>query len=569
MSSSPKVIFLFGAGASIPAGLPDIRQLTKSFEKKELSKESREAYQYVKNVLSEKMGTEIDLEHILTTLTLFVTGSRETIHYFYKQPEEELSKHKNEFHELVKSIKSHLRDKLEVQTNSDYLLGLKGFVEQFKKVEIFTLNYDSVIETFCEVQGIDYTDGFDLYWNPEKFNLDYGVNLYKLHGSLYWFKTEKGKLVKIPLKKLDPNKVLYYSDVDISDESMIYPTAVKELELNPYSFLRNSFIQILPDTDLLVVVGYSFRDQGWLNIVKDQLKSNKSLWILIADINPTKIKGRLVQSDKDLLDRIVTFTGSSQEAFGSRILNNKIDSLLYTMQEEREYLSKISRSSYLDYSQLYRIVTQYKRLNHFSRIKSLAEQIFATPTTRKRPEFNLINELFPFSLMFGLENCVQEDWVHAELWFQIFSSFLLNMEFNYAKNQGYEREYKSKLKMEVGIEEMPWSKNRIASGLLDSAINIELEIVNKIKSPEVKSKISNLIESAKNFNSMLKVSGGDPRFPHKKREFFDKLQRKGGTPLPIRNLLEIIASMVYEKDSLVSEWDSSSKLFFFEAYKQA
>jgi len=125
----------------------------------------------------------------------------------------------------------HLCETLEKDFHTNYLLGLRGFTDDQKKLDVFSLNYDSVIETFCEQNNIEYTDGFNLYWNPDSFNEGRGINLYKLHGSLYWFKTGKGKLIKIPLKNLscDKEKMFYYTGEEIS-ETIIYPATLRNLK---------------------------------------------------------------------------------------------------------------------------------------------------------------------------------------------------------------------------------------------------------------------------------------------------------------------------------------------------
>lgn len=94
----------------------------------------------------------------------------------------------------------------------DYLLGLKGFVNSNNVIDIFTLNYDSVVETYCEKENINYSDGFELKWDFNNFEkIKKGNRLYKLHGSLYWFKTENNKLVKIPIKHCNTDGITYYS----------------------------------------------------------------------------------------------------------------------------------------------------------------------------------------------------------------------------------------------------------------------------------------------------------------------------------------------------------------------
>jgi hypothetical protein len=63
-----------------------------------------------------------------------------------------------------------------------------------------------VVEAFCESNNISFSDGFTPYWDPEHFE-DKRVNIFKLHGSLYWFKTESGRIFKVPIKGLNLSKL--------------------------------------------------------------------------------------------------------------------------------------------------------------------------------------------------------------------------------------------------------------------------------------------------------------------------------------------------------------------------
>jgi hypothetical protein len=88
-------------------------------------------------------------------------------------------------------------------------------------LRIFTLNYDGTIEIICEKNNVDFSDGFNQYWNPDTFE-NAKVNIFKLHGSLYWFRTASGKIIKVPVKGLPVRTLKYLSDETVS-EMMIYP----------------------------------------------------------------------------------------------------------------------------------------------------------------------------------------------------------------------------------------------------------------------------------------------------------------------------------------------------------
>lgn len=551
-----KVVFLLGAGFSIPAGLLTIDKLTHSFEEEKLDDNFKEAYVYVKDVLKKKY-TKVDIEHVLQQLNEFVIGQRETSYLFYGEQNGLLGKHSDKFLGLIDEIKLHFREKLEVKTNVDYLIGLKGFLEDVKVADIFTLNYDSVIETFCEKENIEYTDGFELTWNPQQFEREYGVNIYKLHGSLYWFKTDRGKLVKIPLKHLQTDKeILYYTGEKIS-ESMIYPATIKELEANPYSFLREKFKDKLSGADLLVVVGYSFRDREILNLLREQTTTNTDLWLLIVDLHPKKVKRRICEDNRTLIDRTVTLEKDARQAFGQRILNRQVLDILRALNEEKNYLARISGiPEYKSVEhELQTIVFRYKDLNHFSRIKSLIEKVFSTDFEDfDGPNYQLANHFFVCAFGFAVESCRSHNWKSAELWLQIFCGLLIHYEHSLIAEFGTEaaRRYRQ-IWEETRRRKIPWGTAGASYTTLDlkKSIDVNPQISEE---PKIVEKIESLIDSMKN---LIEVVGSPSDARARRMNVYNAnvLNGKTGLIYSVPQLLDLISTKFDGKDSFVKKWN--------------
>ena len=120
---SNKIIFLLGAGVSIPAGLKGIKTLTKLFEEG-LEGRHKEAYDFIKARLETKYDY-VDIEHILQQLNEFVYGTRETSYLFYGKPDDKLEGYQNEFFRLVNEIRVFLRETLEADFKINYLSGLE------------------------------------------------------------------------------------------------------------------------------------------------------------------------------------------------------------------------------------------------------------------------------------------------------------------------------------------------------------------------------------------------------------------------------------------------------------
>ena len=130
---------------------------------------------------------------------------------------------------IYKKTQSFIRESIEkIESNGyEYLSPLRGFLQD-QPLEIFTLNYDGVIDLLCEQHNLEYSDRFTPYWNPQIFDdPSILIKIYRLHGSLYWFKTSNEKVIRIPVIGLNINNVKYISSEGLF-EMMIYPTLQKE-----------------------------------------------------------------------------------------------------------------------------------------------------------------------------------------------------------------------------------------------------------------------------------------------------------------------------------------------------
>jgi len=152
------------------------------------------------------------------------------------------------------------------------------------------LNYDATVEIFCENRGIKYTDGFEPDWNLARFDGENNqINLFKLHGSLYWFRTKSNKTVKVPMKGLQSSLLRYLTDEEVS-EMMIYPTLEKNKQSGVYSWLSQKFKDELNHSDVCVIMGYSFRDGDIKESILESLSSNHNLWLIIASPHASEYK---------------------------------------------------------------------------------------------------------------------------------------------------------------------------------------------------------------------------------------------------------------------------------------
>jgi len=157
-----------------------------------------------------------------------------------------------------------------------YLSPLVDLAEEQGSLTVATLNYDRSVEILAGERGVGFETGIDrwlarrrLRWEQEQ-----PLRLLKLHGSIDWAiddRVEAGKLPMAGIKKLDPDK-----PSDASERpAIVFGEAGKLRAEGPYLELLLAWSQQLEEADVLLAVGYSFRDPHvneilarWFNAVE-------------------------------------------------------------------------------------------------------------------------------------------------------------------------------------------------------------------------------------------------------------------------------------------------------------
>jgi len=184
-----------------------------------------------------------------------------------------------------------------------------------KRVNVFTLNYDTLVEQAADAEGVVLLDGFvgtqrrifrpesyeqDLYFPAETtegrvHRFDRVLHLYKLHGSITWRASE-------PTID-DPYGVQWVPfDPESSEPLLIYPTPAKYGETLglPYSELFRRFSSALSrPQSVLFVIGYGFGDEH-VNAIIRQALAVPSFTLVIVDPEP---KSDFVQTLREQRDR--------------------------------------------------------------------------------------------------------------------------------------------------------------------------------------------------------------------------------------------------------------------------
>lgn len=172
--------------------------------------------------------------------------------------------------------------------------GFINYVSSFEEVDIFTLNHDMLLEHLFDINGINYSKGFNIENSPivhnhnavPYFNNEFKerIRIHKLHGSLDFYQFRyyiKKGMFSQPTDKVDYYMTTNYS---VKHNSQLINPETKEL-LQDYNFdivpkfitgtrkteiikndilykkLFENFENVIANSNNLLISGYSFSDE--------------------------------------------------------------------------------------------------------------------------------------------------------------------------------------------------------------------------------------------------------------------------------------------------------------------
>ena len=255
------VIFFLGAGASVKAGVPATKQFIFAKKSKEGydgfleeinnngNKKEKDALKWIIDNLKKWKRRELDVELLLEILHKANTRQDEVLLSLYSGPM--WFKHDEGLKKLEPQLRQFIREQTIVDEEKiDYLEPLKDFISGDRSLNIFSVNYDTCIEQFCKRYELEYTDGFELYWNSKLFvEGKHGVSHYKLHGSIMWYLTDRNTYVKIPIAS-DEGDTIKLITGETAENLMVYPMESKLAYSEPLSELTRMLRKTLEKTKI-------------------------------------------------------------------------------------------------------------------------------------------------------------------------------------------------------------------------------------------------------------------------------------------------------------------------------
>ena len=354
MEKSIDTVFLLGAGASAPLGLPITKGFLSDFEP------SNNQLIELLNVIMEYLGVDdiedLDIEKVFALLeetlnsenSLLIHILNPSISYKYNQWERTYSTNNphaigsivnvnlrkeispilqnffDELSELFKELKFHVLKTLKdfSPENSFHLYWslFNNYLFTSQPLVIFTTNYDLAIEQAFLNENYDIRSEWinkgvkDFYLgfeprarsfifklNENKLKQRGMVSVIKLHGSIDW-------------KPQGNNIILADANIPLNPDTpyLIYPGYKGIPNKEPFLSLHFAFLDSLSTAKNLITIGFAFRDSYINTIIHHTLNINK--YLKVYAITPEFPDDSLFPS--------------LQEAFGERVVHHRLKVVL-------------------------------------------------------------------------------------------------------------------------------------------------------------------------------------------------------------------------------------------------
>lgn len=371
-SSPVNIAFLFGSGISLPVGMPKTTEITERIlSGKDIYHASTNYYfgkpiganavfpdEYVPRVVKflNRIKDEIDCYYLnqLGRVTNY-----EDLYYVASQiRDSELREYDNpvvqafidkvlpQIKPLLVSKEGELKDEWHLRelaiesahyikdvvwrmlskkpSNLDRLDCIKDACldDQFN-IDMFTLNHDTVLEKWLFNSKIQPINGFDepqndvRYWQPKLFNNNSAkVRLFKLHGSINWFRfrpdegSQEDESIGISLKG-----DIYHTrnpkgqrQLPVDGRPMFLAGTFNKLfsyTSSIYSELHCQFHHALNKTERIIICGYGFGDKGINSRIFEWIHASTNHRIILIHHNSEELKkkarGVLINNWDDLV----------------------------------------------------------------------------------------------------------------------------------------------------------------------------------------------------------------------------------------------------------------------------
>ncbi len=279
-------LVILGSGASIPFNLPSMRTLGDHLKKSISFSDSDDQQQFDEFITL--LDKHKDLEVALHELHIRQNVLNEIILKTW----ELVNKHD------LDAYDQFINNKIEypLAELTKYLI-----YPTEKKLSIITTNYDRLAEYAASIAGAYICNGFaqnylghftnQIHQNNLKGLKGYNgqVNIWKVHGSLDWFKTQQEYNIQLPLRHTIPTDL---------KPSIVTPGLSKyfETQLEPFRTILTQADSEIENANGFLCIGYGFNDIHVQPKLLTQIKANKPIIVIAKEITP-KTKNAIIDNN--------------------------------------------------------------------------------------------------------------------------------------------------------------------------------------------------------------------------------------------------------------------------------
>lgn len=305
-----RLVLFCGAGASYAVNPAKYPMTSGFFEiiDEVLKGRDHEILSRIVSYIKEKNEvTQVDIEQVLWALDEILTSlegiSSSSIAWPVLEPRvqsklygeqicdqgtfNKLSKFRPPLNSLKNALNSKIFDVYASDPSDDELESnwtpfLKHIREIYNRFDIFTTNYDPILEyalqrsemdSMLGISGNRHRPRLDIErWKTRKAIETNDGLLTKLHGSVNWHKPPNADEVYVSYPQFDGN---------FGGRAIIYPGFKGFPEDEPFVSFHNYLEKCLSDCDAVIVIGFAFRDEYIANLFKDFCVGKK-----VISINP-------------------------------------------------------------------------------------------------------------------------------------------------------------------------------------------------------------------------------------------------------------------------------------------
>ena len=170
-------------------------------------------------------------------------------------------------HQVANEAYSQTPRTLHDEKKVEYLKPMLNLLKKQPRLVVATLNYDNAVELLARDNSVPLDTGIKDWIEKDTFDFaGDGLKLLKLHGSVYWRWTEEITTHALRMSHREIDYIEHYTDrfptmAAVETPMVIYGHRNKLTTEGIFLDLLRQFDKELSNSDLLTVIGYSFRDE--------------------------------------------------------------------------------------------------------------------------------------------------------------------------------------------------------------------------------------------------------------------------------------------------------------------